>query len=126
MEENDYNSNLHKDATPNLFENAKTLRHKETEAEKKLWTYLRNRQLKGKKFRRQHPLASYVLDFYCHECKLAVELDGAHHNDKMNRQYDEDRTFTLNDHGITVLRFYNSEIMKEIESVLERICVKLY
>lgn len=82
---------------------------------------IRNRQLKGKKFRRQHAIAHYVLDFYCHECKLAVEVDGSYHKSEEAREYDKGRTALLNAHGITVLRFWNKDVMKEIEKVLEKI-----
>jgi very-short-patch-repair endonuclease len=77
--------------------------------------------LKGKKFRRQHALDKYVLDFYCHECKLAIELDGVIHDEKMNRQYDEARTSVLNDWGITVIRFRNEEVMNQTGKVLDKI-----
>lgn len=117
----DYIGNLHKGAKFSTYQYARELRHAETEAEKKLWQFLRNRQLKGKKFRRQHALDNYILDFYCHECKLAVELDGAIHDEKMNRQYDEARTSVLSDFGITVIRFRNEEVINEVEKVLGKI-----
>lgn len=82
---------------------------------------LRNRQLCGKKFRRQHPIAGYVLDFYCHVCKLAIELDGAQHNEAEEREYDIARTKLLNEHGITVLRFWNNEVMDDVGEVVKRI-----
>jgi very-short-patch-repair endonuclease len=121
QDKKDYSGNLHKDAWFSTYRNARELRHTETQAEKKLWPHLRNRQLKGKKFRRQHALDKYVLDFYCHECKLSVELDGEIHNEKMNRQYDEARTSTLNDFGIMVIRFRNEEVMNDVEKVLKKI-----
>lgn len=83
-----------------------------------MWQYLRNRQLKGRKFRRQHAFDKFVLDFYCHECKLVIELDGAIHNEKMNRQYDEMRSDKLNDYGIRVLRFQNNEVLNNLPDVL--------
>lgn len=117
----EYAENLHKGAKASTFENARQLRRTETEAEKKLWPYLRNRQLMGKKFRRQHAIDTYILDFYCHESKLAVELDGAIHNEEMNRQYDKARTDVLAALGIVVIRFSNDEVMNDIERVLQRI-----
>ncbi|MFL5811062.1 MAG: endonuclease domain-containing protein, partial [Flavisolibacter sp.] len=102
---------------------AKELRQEKTQAEEKLWPLLRNRKLKGKKFRRQHPLANYILDFYCHECKLAVELDGYHHNKKEVKEYDDARTKVLNELGISVLRFWNHEVMEHPEKVLEMIAM---
>ncbi len=121
MEEKNYNNNLHGNANYQAYLNAKSLRQKETEAEKKLWSFLRNRQLNGKKFRRQHAFGVFILDFYCHECKLVIELDGSVHKGSINRQYDEARTSYLKENGITVIRFYNSEVMKNIEGVLGKI-----
>jgi very-short-patch-repair endonuclease len=119
QQEKEYSDNLHKGAKASTFENAKELRHNETPAEKKLWQCLRNRQLKGLKFRRQHPIDKYVLDFYCHECKLAIELDGGIHDQKMNKLYDEARTTDLNEEGIKVIRFRNGEVMNDIEGVIK-------
>ncbi|MDP4261820.1 MAG: endonuclease domain-containing protein [Bacteroidota bacterium] len=119
--EKDYIDNLHKGAKPSTFQNALELRHSETEAEKKLWQLLRNRQVKQKKFRRQHAIDNYVLDFYCHECRLAIELDGGIHDLKENRQYDAARKSVLSEYGITVIRFRNEQIMEEVEKVLEKI-----
>jgi very-short-patch-repair endonuclease len=80
---------------------------------------VRNRQLKGKKFRRQHAIDKFIPDFYCHECKLAIELDGGIHDLNENRQYDAARTNTLNELQISVLRFKNEEAMNGVENVLE-------
>jgi len=103
QQEKEYSENLNKGAKAYIFSNAKELRKKETEAEKILWKFLRNRQVKSKKFRRQHAVDKYILDFYCHECSLAIEVDGGIHFKKMNRQYDEARTYTLNGIGIKVI-----------------------
>jgi very-short-patch-repair endonuclease len=113
--------NLHKDCLPHLFEYAKRLRRLETEAEKKLWQFLRNRKLKGRKFRRQHVIDCYILDFYCHECKLAIELDGGIHRKKEVREYDEERTIRISEHHITLIRFQNFEVLENIEAVLHKI-----
>jgi very-short-patch-repair endonuclease len=104
---------------------AAELRKASTPAEQKLWGLLRNRQLKGRKFRRQHPLANYVLDFYCHECKLAIELDGNYHKQPEVSAYDDSRTALLKENGITVLRFWNDEVFNDIERVLETIALNL-
>lgn len=120
-EDKDYRENLHSGAGKNIFQNARDLRRVETPAEKLLWQCLRNRQLKGRKFRRQHPFDKYVLDFYCHECRLAVELDGSTHDEIMNKQYDETRTAELKRSGIIVLRFRNEEVIKDIDEVLRKI-----
>lgn len=120
-EDKDYRENLHSGAGKNIFQNARDLRRVETPAEKLLWQCLRNRQLKGRKFRRQHAFDKYVLDFYCHECRLVVELDGSIHDEIMNKQYDETRTAELKRSGIIVLRFRNEEVIKDIDEVLRKI-----
>jgi very-short-patch-repair endonuclease len=126
MDEKKYKDNLHKGSESSTFIHANELRHAETEAEKKLWALLRNRQLSGKKFRRQHVLANYILDFYCHECKLAIELDGNVHLKKEQRQYDAARTTVLNEYGIKVIRFWNNDVLHKAEKVLEKIGDCLY
>ena len=112
---------LHQGAKPSTQEYARELRHRTTEAEQKLWALLRNRQLKGRKFRRQHAIANYVVDFYCNESKLAIELDGSFHMDTEAREYDKSRTALLNEIGITVLRFWNEEVVNDSSKVLKRI-----
>jgi very-short-patch-repair endonuclease len=120
-----HSTNLHLGARASTHQYAKELRQTQTEAEQKLWSFLRNKQLKGKKFRRQHAIADYVVDFYCHECKLVPiaigKLDGNYHNSEEAKEYDEARTTLLNEHEIIVLRFWNEEVMKEVERVLEKI-----
>ena len=117
----EYNDNLHKGAIGKLYQYGRELRQSSTKAEKILWDHLRNRKLDGLKFRRQHPIDKYIADFYCHEKKLVVELDGAVHDEKMNVHYDEVRTYELAGSGIRVIRSWNSEIEKNIEFVLEEI-----
>jgi len=114
-------ANLHQGAKPSTYEHAKELRRQSTKAEKILWSLLRNRQFKGKKFRRQHAIARYVADFYCHESKLIIELDGYHHAGKKAKEYDELRTKVLAEMGITVIRFWNEEIINSPEKVLRKI-----
>jgi len=120
-----YTYNLHLGAKAFVHGHANELRKRETEAEQKLWALLRNRQLKGKKFRRQHAITKYIVDFYCHECKLAIELDGYHHKKDDVKEYDKARTVLLSEYGITVLRFWNEEVIQEIEIVLEKIASHL-
>ncbi len=96
------------------------LRHKQTQEEKILWEVIRNRKL-GFKFRRQYSVGGYVLDFYCPEVKLAIELDGSQHFEKENLEYDEDRTDYLEVLGCIVLRFKNKEINENLEKVLSTI-----
>ncbi|GIV02392.1 MAG: hypothetical protein KatS3mg015_1222 [Fimbriimonadales bacterium] len=104
-----------------LLDFARELRKIATDAERLLWRLLRNRALEGAKFRRQHPVPPYVLDFYCHELKLAIEVDGGQHNEPPRKKRDEERTAFLESHGIRVLRFWNREVLHETEGVLEAI-----
>ena len=112
-------------AIPQDFNNARTLRGASTQAEEILWNNLRNRRLKGYKFRRQHPIGGYIADFYCHEAKLIVEVDGEIHDLSYYHEYDEGRRFELESQGIKLIRFKNHEIMEEIEAVLNRIAIHL-
>ena len=112
---------IHQGAKPSTFDHAQQLRQRQTKAEKILWPLLRNRQLNGKKFRRQHPISHYVADFYCHECKLVVELDGHHHKKPEAMEYDQTRTTVLDDLGVTVLRFWNDEVITDVSKVLQKI-----
>ncbi|MBE7471163.1 MAG: DUF559 domain-containing protein [Anaerolineales bacterium] len=106
---------------PALKARARELRRNATDAEKLLWQLLRNRQLAGAKFRRQYPLGGFILDFYCHEARLALELDGSQHAQPEQAQYDAARTQALTAEGIRVLRFWNNEVLQQTESVLEAI-----
>jgi len=104
--------NMHAGAAASKFEFAAALRKRETQAEKKVWEYLKTKPF-GVKFRRQHPFADYVLDFYCHKLKLCIELDGEiHHNQK---EYDSDRTDIINSYGIKEVRFTNNFILRQFE-----------
>jgi very-short-patch-repair endonuclease len=92
-----------------------------TPAEKQLWSLLQNSKLLGCKFRRQHPISHYIADFYCHELKLIIELDGGIHNEIGQAEYDEGRTYVLQEFGIRVLRINNDELWKNEDYVLDRI-----
>lgn len=96
---------------------ARELRTTATDAEVRLWCCLRSGRLGGLKFRRQHPLPPYILDFYCEAAKLAVELDGSQHGG----ENDAARTLDLERKGIMVLRFWNDQALKETEAVLQEI-----
>lgn len=106
---------------PHLRERRRHLRQEATPAEELLWRHLRRRQLLGVKFRRQHPLDPYILDFYCPARSLAIELDGSQHFDLEAVAYDERRSQNLAARGITVIRFTNDKVFEETESVLEAI-----
>ena len=103
---------------PELLDFARSLRHKQTDAEKLLWTLMRNRQLLGLKFRRQRSIGPYVLDFYCHERKLCIELDGGQHYTSEGVHQDEQRKVFPESRGIRTLRFSNLDVLKNLEGVL--------
>jgi very-short-patch-repair endonuclease len=92
-----------------------------TDAERRLWALLRRKQLQGYRFRRQHPVEPYILDFYCFAEKLAVELDGSQHYDEEALAYDARRTAFLAVQGIRVLRFPNEDVFKRPDDVVDRI-----
>ena len=94
-----------------------------TDAERLLWQYLRNRYLSNYKFRRQHPIDAYIVDFVCTEKRLIIEIDGGQHN--RQKSYDNGRTRRLKQQGYTVLRFWNNEVITHTEEVLEEILEEL-
>jgi adenine-specific DNA methylase len=100
---------------------ARELRQRATEAESLLWQALRNRQLEQAKFRRQHPIGRYICDFYCHEARLIIELDGSVHDEPEQAEYDRTREAELKAQGYTILRFRNQEVLENTEEVLGRI-----
>jgi very-short-patch-repair endonuclease len=97
------------------------LRKSSTAAEAVLWTYLQNRKLLGKKFRRQSSVGPYIVDFYCPECRLVTELDGAPHFAPNVDEYDQQRTEYLEQAGLQVIRFENKDVRDNVEFVLETI-----
>lgn len=98
-------------------EQARVLRKNPTEAERTLWKHLRLRQLEGQKFRRQQPLGLYIVDFICIKKRLIVELDGGKHAEQVVP--DAERTAWLEAQGFRVLRFWNHEVLKDIEAVID-------
>jgi very-short-patch-repair endonuclease len=98
---------------------AKRLRRHQTDAERILWFRLRGRRLAGWKFKRQVPIDRFIADFVCADAKLIVELDGSQH--AVRTRQDEERTKTLEAMGYLVLRFWNNEVMRNLEGVLEEI-----
>jgi very-short-patch-repair endonuclease len=97
------------------------LRSNLTFAEALLWINLKNSKLDGKKFRRQHGIGPYIADFYCPECRVIVELDGAGHYGVLGQEKDAERTRFLENLGLRVIRFENCEVLKNLEAVLETI-----
>lgn len=102
----------------NLIPVARKLRREMSDAEKKHWSVLRGKQL-GSKFRRQVPFGKYVLDFYCHEEKLDIELDGSQHYTEEGKACDTIRDQRLQEQGIEVVRFSNLEVLQNIDSVMD-------
>ena len=100
---------------------ARRLRKESTEAEKLLWRYLRRKSLFGLKFRRQEQIGDYIVDFVCYEKKLIIELDGGHHNQDETKINDVRRQKWLESQNFNVMRFWNNEVMKNIEAVLQKI-----
>ena len=105
--------------TPNIDQAARQLRKRSTLAEVRLWRALRNRKLNGLRFRRQHPVGRFILDFYCPSEKLVIEIDGGIHAQR--EEYDTQRTEELEKYGYQVLRFTNEAILGSLNVVLEEI-----
>lgn len=101
------------------IERARALRMRQTEVEQKLWFHLRAHRFMGLKFRRQQPIGIYIVDFFCYDLKLIIELDGGQHQD--NAQYDQQRDAWLKAQGHTILRFWNHHICQEPAAVLAAI-----
>ena len=108
-------------ATARTLQLAGDLRRGMTQTERILWKRLRNRQVNGLRFRRQHPVNEFIVDFFCYEAMLAIEVDGSVHLDTMQAERDEERTCILRQMGIRVIRFTNQEVESEIESVISSI-----
>jgi len=111
----------HYGAKPVTFERAKELRKEQTPAEVLLWSKLRNRQFEGLKFRRQHPVGQFIVDFYCHEKTLVIEVDGGIHNEEDVKERDENREFELKNFGLKIIRITNEEIEQDIDGILEKL-----
>lgn len=105
----------------NLKEKRQDLRNHLTPAEAFLWTHLKSKKLKGRKFNRQHSIGNYIVDFYCASEKLIIELDGEVHNNPITEEYDKHRTEYLNQMGYQVLRFENKMVFDYLDSVLKEI-----
>ena len=104
---------------PELLRFARNLRREQTDAENFMWMMLRNRRFFNRKFRCQHPIKPYSVDFFCSEERLAIELDGGQHADDKARALDAKRTSYLEEQGIRALRFWNNQVFTETEGVLQ-------
>jgi len=114
---------LRNDST--LKQRRRELRRNQTEAEKTFWAHLRNRQFYGMKFFLQYSIGPYILDFYCPTLKLAVELDGGQHSQCDNKVSDAIRSEYLKAHKIVVMRFWNNEVLLDVQSVLAELALKV-
>jgi very-short-patch-repair endonuclease len=108
---------------PVLLKLARENRKRMTLAERILWDHLRGKKFMGIKFRRQHPISQFIADFYCHQAKLIIELDGGYHDDPEQNELDVGRENVLKDMEIKVIRFRNEEIEKDVLGVLEKIAL---
>jgi len=109
----------HRRTSPQTFSNSRQLRHNQTEAEARLWRALRSHQLEDIHFRRQHAIGPYIVDFCAPRQKLVIELDGGQHLDQ--QEYDLERTAFLKSKGYRVLRFWNDEVLKNLDGVAQAI-----
>ena len=111
-----------------LLQFAKSMRHAATDAENLLWQLLRAKRFMELKFRRQQVIAPYIVDFYCHELGLVLELDGSQHNTEEGRAYDVERTKFLEALGLKVVRYWNHNVLSRTDVVLEdlwNVCFEL-
>jgi very-short-patch-repair endonuclease len=122
MKRNPFESdNMWKDAPASVFSNACKLRENPTEAEGLLWLALKDNQVDGYKFRRQHPISIYIADFYCHKLKLVIEIDGGYHLSEEQQLLDKERTVALEFNGLKVIRFSNKEVVLMLSEVINKI-----
>jgi very-short-patch-repair endonuclease len=98
---------------------AKSMRKDSTDAEKLLWNLLRDKRFMGHKFRRQHVIDCFIIDFYCKEKSIGIELDGGQHNQDDKIEYDNQREMLLHKNGIRIVRFWNNDVLNRTKDVLE-------
>ena len=119
---------MNKKLDPQLLIFAKSMRHMATDAENLMWQILRAKRFMNLKFRRQHVIQPYIVDFYCHEIGLVIELDGSQHGTDNAIEYDVERTKFLESLGLTVVRYWNHDVLGRTDVVLEHlwnICLEL-
>jgi very-short-patch-repair endonuclease len=113
-------------AKPIIFERAKTLRENMTQSEEAVWQLLKSKNMLGLRFKPQHPIDIFIADFYCHQLKLVIEIDGGIHKSVDQREYDIGRKVELEHWGIKVIRFTNEDVennINQIQSEIERVCI---
>ena len=111
--------------SPDQRDFARHLRHHQTDAERRLWYYLRGRRLLGQRFRRQHPIGPYFADFVCLQLRLVVELDGGQHNESGGAFHDGVRSDVLAAHGFEVVRFWNDDVLRDTATVVAAIAARV-
>ena len=107
---------------PQLLEFAKSMRHTATDAEHLMWQILRAKRFMNLKFRRQHVIKPYIVDFYCHEIGLVIELDGSQHGTDDAIEYDTERTTFLEALDLAVVKYWNHDVLRRTNVVLEDLC----
>lgn len=112
---------MNKKLDPQLLEFAKSMRHTATNAENLMWQLLRAKRFMNLKFRRQHVIQPYIVDFYCHEIGLVIELDGSQHGTSDAIEYDAERTKFLEALGLTVVRYWNNDVLSQTDLVLDHL-----
>jgi len=117
-------TSMHYGASKEIFQIAERLRKEMTDSEKIIWERVCKNQL-GIRIRRQHPIWKFIADFYCHELKLVIEIDGGIHIRKENREYDISREITLKDFGLKIIRFTNEQAVNETDWVVNEIKSKI-
>ncbi len=108
-------------AKPIIFERAKAMRENMTQAEKSVWEKLKSNKMLGLRFKAQHPIDIFIADFYCHQLKLVIEIDGGIHKSVDQREYDIGREAEIEHWGIKVIRFTNEEVENNIKQVIKEI-----
>jgi very-short-patch-repair endonuclease len=116
---NELDKTMYFRANPVTLETARLLRRRMTYSESLLWEKLKGKQLMGLRFRRQHPIDIFIVDFYCHEVKLVIEIDGEIHLDQI--EYDDGREADIEKYDIKIIRFTNDEVNNNIEDVIQKI-----
>ena len=112
-------------ASASTFRKAEQLRDNMTPAEKKLWNVLSNKKINGFRFKNQHPVSKFIVDFYCHKAKLVIEIDGSIHDNKEQADYDIGRTYEIESFGLPLIRFTNNQIENNFEKVIKEIANRL-
>jgi very-short-patch-repair endonuclease len=115
------NESMHYGAAPKLFEFAQEMRRAPTETEKALWEILKSPSFAQYNFRQQHPISTFIADFYSHKLKLVIEVDGGYHLDKEQQAFDNFRDSDMHALSISVVRFTNNDISNNITSVIDKI-----